>query len=166
HQARGFQRDRLPKLVIRHAEWCAATKPMQVGAGHAFIIADRSKAQQYAWHGQVSMKTPLVLLIAFSMCLTGCGRTGHEEPLVACNNDFGFDVYTKIRNRPGNLVFSPHSVLTALAMLYAGAGGDTAKEIAAVARFPHASSELHFRSSLWPFKNQPGALHYSVLDAN
>jgi serpin B len=142
---------------------------MQVGAGHAFIIAEASEAKQYVHRSRhVLMRTPSVLLFALLLTGAGCGRGSRQEPLVACNNDFGFDVYAKLSDRSGNFVFSPHSVLTALGMAYAGARTDTAAEIARAARFPERSNELHhrFRSTLRPFENRPGAENYALLEAN
>jgi serpin B len=52
-------------------------------------------------------------------------------------NEFAFDLYGHLRSLPGNLFFSPFSVDSALAMVYAGARGDTAT---AMARTLHMSS--------------------------
>jgi serpin B len=46
------------------------------------------------------------------------------------NNQFAFDLYKDLRNKRGNLFFSPLSISTALAMVHAGARGLTAEEIA------------------------------------
>ena len=50
---------------------------------------------------------------------------------------FGVDLYRVLRNAAGdgNLVFSPSSIVTALAMTYAGAGGATAQEMATTLHF-------------------------------
>ncbi len=48
-------------------------------------------------------------------------------------NAFAIDLYSAVSaNEPGNLVLSPYSVTFALSMIYAGARGDTAQEMAAV----------------------------------
>ena len=50
------------------------------------------------------------------------------------NTAFAFDLYAKLKDE-GQLFISPYSVSSALAMLYAGARGTTAEEIAKVCRF-------------------------------
>jgi serine protease inhibitor len=57
------------------------------------------------------------------------------------NNDFGFDLYKHLQEREGNLFFSPASISTALAMTYAGAGGETKKQMGDVLHFDRPNSE-------------------------
>ena len=57
------------------------------------------------------------------------------DKLVSDNNVFAFKLYGELRSVPGNLFYSPYSVSVALAMLYAGAKGDTATEIAKALEF-------------------------------
>src|SRR5690349_18169284 len=57
--------------------------------------------------------------------------TGAEGP-----NAFAVDLYSKVSRQPGNLVFSPFSVSTALAMALTGARGQTAAEMRSVLRNP------------------------------
>ena len=59
------------------------------------------------------------------------------------NTAFGIDLYQALKNTDGNLFFSPYSISTALAMTYAGAAGQTAREMAAVLQFPSEQAELH-----------------------
>jgi serpin B len=59
------------------------------------------------------------------------------------NAAFAFDSYGVLRGSPGNLVFSPYSLSTALAMSYAGARGRTADEIANALHFTLPASRLH-----------------------
>ena len=58
--------------------------------------------------------------------------------LVQGNNEFAFALYERLAEKDGNLFFSPYSISNALAMTYAGARGDTAKEM---------SQTLHFTST-------------------
>ena len=51
--------------------------------------------------------------------------------LVAGSNDLGFDLEKKL-GESGNFIFSPVSAATALSMTYAGARGNTAKQMGAV----------------------------------
>ncbi|MCI0682089.1 MAG: serpin family protein [Gemmataceae bacterium] len=63
------------------------------------------------------------------------------QTLAHHNAGFAFDLYARLKDR-GQLFISPYSVSTALAMLYAGARGDTALEIAKVCRFNRPPEEL------------------------
>jgi serpin B len=57
------------------------------------------------------------------------------------NNQFAFDVYKRLGESEGNLLFSPASISTALAMTFAGAGGETKTQIANVLHFDRPESE-------------------------
>ena len=59
------------------------------------------------------------------------------------NTAFALDLYQKLKDRPGNLFFSPYSISTSLAMTYAGARGQTEDEMAQVLHFNLASNNLH-----------------------
>ena len=48
------------------------------------------------------------------------------------NNEFGFDLYRRLRSAPGNLVISPASLSIALTMAWGGAAGETAAQIGKV----------------------------------
>lgn len=65
--------------------------------------------------------------------------------VVRGNNAFAFDLYrAAAANAEGeNLVFSPYSVAQALAMVYAGARGDTEAEIASVMQIALPQDEWH-----------------------
>lgn len=58
---------------------------------------------------------------------------------------FGVDLYHLLGEQAGqgNLVFSPASIITALAMTYAGAAGTTAEEMAATLHFAVPEEALH-----------------------
>ena len=60
------------------------------------------------------------------------------------NNPFAFDLYNRLaKEHPGNIFFSPYSISTALAMTYAGARGQTEKEMAQVLHFGLPQPDLH-----------------------
>jgi len=59
------------------------------------------------------------------------------------NTDFAFDLYRELKSESGNIVFSPYSINTAMAMLYAGARGRTETEIADVFHFTLPRERLH-----------------------
>jgi serpin B len=50
-------------------------------------------------------------------------------------NDFGFDLYARVRGEEGNLVFSPASIGFAVGMVYGGAASETATDIARTMHF-------------------------------
>ncbi|MEA3475246.1 MAG: serpin family protein, partial [Candidatus Cloacimonadota bacterium] len=55
--------------------------------------------------------------------------------VVQGNTEFAFNLYAKLKEKEGNLFFSPYSISTALAMTYAGARGKTEKQMADVLYF-------------------------------
>jgi serpin B len=63
--------------------------------------------------------------------------------VVQGNNVFALDLYGRLRERDGNLFFSPYSISTALAMTYAGARGPTAEQMVATLHFALPSHRLH-----------------------
>jgi serpin B len=64
---------------------------------------------------------------------------------VAGNSNFAFDLYGKLKNNEpnANLFFSPYSISTALAMTYAGARGNTEKQMATALHFTLPNQRLH-----------------------
>lgn len=67
-------------------------------------------------------------------------------------NQFAFDLYQAIRLQPGNLLYSPYSISTALAMAYVGAKGATEEQMA---------KTLHF-----PFPQKPNKPAVNIADLN
>ena len=63
--------------------------------------------------------------------------------LVRGDSDFAFDLYRLLSEGDENLFFSPHSISVALAMAYAGACGDTEREMAAALSFLLPQERLH-----------------------
>jgi serpin B len=56
--------------------------------------------------------------------------------VAAGNNAFAFDLYKQLLpTETGNLIFSPYSISTALAMIYAAARGDTETQMASTVHF-------------------------------
>jgi serpin B len=102
-----------------------------------------------------------VYLIAFILlwicCITGVNCSGKNnndiKEAVIGNSDFAFDLYSKLSNDPnatvprgdpnGNLFFSPYSLSTALAIVYAGARGETEKQMAEALHFTLPGKRLH-----------------------
>lgn len=85
-----------------------------------------------------------VLLIA----LTGCGTATPDnapppppwsqdmQAISDGSNRFALDLYGHLRDKPGNLFFSPYSVHAALAMTADGAGGTTLDQMVKVLHLP------------------------------
>jgi serpin B len=64
--------------------------------------------------------------------------------LVSGNSDFAFSLYQKLKtNNTGNIFYSPYSISTALAMTYAGAVGDTEKQMSNALHFTLPQAQLH-----------------------
>ena len=62
--------------------------------------------------------------------------------IVKGNNAFSFDLYSELKQRTGNLFFSPFSISTCLAMAFAGARGNTAVQMQKVFHFPVQKQRL------------------------
>ena len=95
--------------------------------------------------------TCVVLLVAVgggllwagpNVALAGPTEEDHEA-LVAGNTQFVLDLYARLRTEDGNLFLSPYSVSTALAMTYAGARGETERQMADVLHFTLGQEQLH-----------------------
>ena len=69
---------------------------------------------------------------------------GVVESLSSGNMYFGVDLYNQLaKSEEGNLFFSPHSLSTVMAMVYAGADGETASQMRESMSFRPDDSELH-----------------------
>jgi serpin B len=66
-----------------------------------------------------------------------------DSLLVEGNSAFAFDLYQALREKDGNLFYSPHSISLALAMTYAGARGETAQQMADTLHFNLSQDNLH-----------------------
>lgn len=86
-----------------------------------------------------------VILITFCIfsSLTYAKGQNDLRQVVKGNNSFCFDLYHQLMSKQGNLFFSPYSISTALAMTYAGAKGETEKQMAKVLHFPKDQKALH-----------------------
>jgi serpin B len=72
-------------------------------------------------------------------------KSAAAEPSPAVNaiNSFGIDLLHKVAKPDANVLLSPYSIQSALAMAYAGADGTTHDEMAKVLHYPKDEAELH-----------------------
>ena len=86
----------------------------------------------------------IVGLMLVGICATGTAG-GAEEPqnrVVAGNSRFALQLYQHLRPTDGNLFFSPYSISTAMAMTYAGAKGQTERQMATALCLPTSADVL------------------------
>jgi serpin B len=108
------------------------------------------------------MNLPITILGCLLLCC-GCGRNSPESPapappqtleqsfqaktnleaVVEGNTAFAVDLYHQLRTAPGNLFLSPYSLSSALAMTYAGARGETERQMARALHFALPQERLH-----------------------
>jgi serpin B len=103
-------------------------------------------------------------------------------PLVEGNTAFALQMYGQLRSGEGNLVFSPYSISSALAMVCAGARGETARQMVLALHFDKClmdvdplfreltgaltvpgGNELEIANSLWPQQGYPFRREYLSL---
>jgi len=93
-----------------------------------------------------------IVLRTLASLAVACGLASdsHAEPLGLPNpavhavNQLGLDLHRQLATQPGkNLLISPWSIQTALAMTYAGAAGTTRNEMAKVLHFDSNETNLH-----------------------
>jgi len=63
--------------------------------------------------------------------------------VISGNSAFAFDLYQQLREAKGNLFYSPYSISLALAMTYAGARGQTERQMADALHFMLSQDRLH-----------------------
>ncbi len=92
------------------------------------------------------------VLVAFTACgedeITNVDNGDGDGPATLArrierNNEFAFKLYGKLKESDDNLIVSPHSIVTCFGMAYAGARGNTEKEIADVLCFNYPQAGFH-----------------------
>jgi serine protease inhibitor len=89
---------------------------------------------------------PLLLVATCAVCAHGATATSRSDAIsvVTGNNEFALNMYARLALQNNeNVVFSPHSISTALAMTYAGARGQTEAQMGEVLRFTIPQRQLH-----------------------
>lgn len=91
------------------------------------------------------MKTFSVIAILLFVALVCLSEELEKIPneLVEGNNKFALELYSKLSAGEGNLFLSPYSISSALAMTYAGARGETEKQMAKTLHFGIEQKQLH-----------------------
>jgi len=69
------------------------------------------------------------------------------EAFAEDSNEFSLALFGQLGDAPGNLLFSPFSLRTVLAMAYSGARGETARQMREVLRIGSADDRLHVNYS-------------------
>ena len=116
-----------------------------------------------------------LLLSVASMALWGCtsAPSNGQEPvrpaprLTNTSDDFDVALYRQIASQPGNQFVSPYSVSAAFSLLYPGARGDTATEMAAVFGFDstQATATEAARTKAIALRAQTGGSELSIANA-
>jgi serine protease inhibitor len=113
--------------------------------GSLLIRLSRNQ-KRFVWFG-VGLLGFVCLAWAGISMLPETPRSFESSPeiksVVDANNVFALDLYQKLKDKPGNLFFSPYSISSALAMTCAGARGQTEMEMTNVLHFNLPSEKLH-----------------------
>jgi serpin B len=98
------------------------------------------------------MRTTFAAFLAAAMLVVAAPGVRAQPPAASLddkaavakgNNQFALDLYRQLRGQPGNLFFSPYSISAALTMTYAGARGDTARQMESTLHFTLGQERLH-----------------------
>lgn len=85
----------------------------------------------------------LAIVLTAPLPAPGEASAAATQSVVTGNNAFAAGLYHELGTREGNLFFSPYSISSALGMTYAGARGNTAREIREVLQFQLDQSGLN-----------------------
>jgi serpin B len=91
-----------------------------------------------------SVLLSVVLTVPFATSIeASTSEQSVRENIVKGNTAFAVQSYRELGAKEGNLFFSPYSVSSALGMTYAGAHGNTAREMKEVLHLDLGQTELH-----------------------
>ncbi len=103
------------------------------------------------------LRRTALLLVGTLLVVSACNHSGNGPtessnvgfsakfaPATTAINQLGLDLFRQLAaaNKDGNLLLSPYSIQSALAMTYAGADGETRAEMARVLHFPASDDQL------------------------
>lgn len=94
--------------------------------GRSFRLGSLSR-ELTTWVGQAGFALSLALISTAALA-----EEADNRALVTSFNSSGYDLFKTFVAAPGNVVFSPYSIGSAMAMVSSGAKGDTAVEMASV----------------------------------
>jgi len=94
----------------------------------------------------------IILMLSFINVFVPKGHAAQTQSLTDGNTAFALELFSQIKSTPGNVFFSPYSISTCLAMVYAGAHGDTEEQLARVLHFQGNQAQIH--SSFAGLQNQ------------
>jgi serine protease inhibitor len=112
-----------------------------------------------------------VLMIAHGICPAVTEKEEATAAIIRGNTEFAFDLYAKLKDKPGNLFFSPYSISTALALAYAGADGNTKEQMAATLHYDPSISDNRFHklfgqlAKTFNQQGQKGGCQLSIANA-
>ncbi|HUY88631.1 MAG TPA: serpin family protein [Pirellulales bacterium] len=92
--------------------------------------------------------------------------TADVRAVARSGNELAFDLYGRLRETQGNLFFSPASISTALAMVYAGARGDTEIQMARTLHFELPDERLLAGFATFSQALNSGGKNYQLTMAN
>lgn len=97
----------------------------------------------------------ILVLLCLGVGMIGIGEVSAVEPpaklteIAADTNAFAVALYRQMDDAPGNLFFCPYSIRTALLMTFAGAQGETARQMAEVLQVREPVSQVHESVQAW-----------------
>jgi len=92
----------------------------------------------------INQLTLVAILLAGMTNSVKAAIDSNQQAVVSGNNKFALELYGKLEGQQGNLFLSPYSISTALAMTYAGAKGQTEKQMAEALCFaPMKNEQFH-----------------------
>ena len=115
------------------------------------------------------IKQTLPVLLSFIVLSLPRAANAQTESLVASNTAFALNLYGQLATNSGNLFFSPYSISTCLGMLYAGARGDTERQMSQVLGF--STNQQQFASLFGELQDeletnqQPNAVELNIANA-
>lgn len=86
---------------------------------------------------------PGIFMLSVLLGSASVARSAPNRSVVAGDTAFALDLYSQLKDQPGNLFFSPYSISTCLAMTYAGARGETEQQMSQVLHLEGSPGKVH-----------------------